>query len=547
MKSLPFTTLKKTIVTAATASLLMTSALSADCTYQLFTISSVKGTTVNEFVDQLSDECEYTVLIADVEAEKILNKSLNKTRIKNLTIDEVLNIILIENNLNYSLENNILKISFIETRTFNIDYILSQRKGMGSTDIITSKQAGSAGIGNATGGGSQGEVQLDEDGNVIRDLGESGVTIRSSDEVQFWEELDLELQRVLNRPEDNYQADAPIINKNSGMVTVSATVKQIRRLKAYLEELQKKVTYQVLIDVNLLAVVLNDSSTKGVDWSQLYALQNFDLTADLLDVKNVTEFVGGEITEGLIPGPSGQSTMIRASGGGSLNEVIKFLDTQGDVKAISNPKVLTLNNQPALITVGTEYFYSLTSVQNTQGASGGLAATATDVTINSVFAGVLLDITPEISHDGTITLKVNPSITQARSEISEDNTDRSMPPDLDRRQLSSVVTVKDGERVILGGLINTRKSMQGNQVPLLGDIPIIGWAFKWEEKITEVEELVMVIEPHIINTEGSGISLADLGYTGVNETHLKDHAFSMDAVREQMEKIDEEKPKEKNE
>ena len=546
MKSLPFTTLKKTIVTAATASLLMSSALSADCTYQLFTISSVKGTTVNEFVDQLSDECSYTVLIADVEAEKILNKSLNKTRIKNLTIDEVLNIILIENNLNYSLENNILKISFIETRTFNIDYILSQRKGMGSTDIITSKQAGSAGIGQSTDAG-QGEIQVDEEGNIVRDLGESGVTIRSSDEVQFWEELDLELQRVLNRPEDNYQADAPIINKNSGMVTVSATVKQIRRLDAYLEELQKKVTYQVLIDVNLLAVTLKDTQTKGVDWSQLYALQNFDLTADLMDVKNVTEFVGGEITEGLIPGPNGQARLIRATGSATLNEVIKFLDTQGDVKAISNPKVLTLNNQPALITVGTEYFYSLTSVQNTQGASGGLAATTQDVTINSVFAGVLLDITPEISHDGTITLKVNPSITQPASEISEDNTDRSMPPDLDRRQLSSVVTVKDGERVILGGLINTRKVTDANQVPLLGDIPILGWAFKWEEKSTEVQELVMVIEPHIISKAGESMNLAELGFNGIKETHLKDHAFSMGAVRDQMDKIDEEKPKEKNE
>lgn len=530
MKS-SYTILQKIIVSAATATLLMTSSLSADCTYQLFNISSDKGTKIGEFVDQLSEECAFSVIVAGPEAEKMLERSLNKTKLKNMTIDEVLNIILIENNLSYTLEDNLLKVSYIRTKTFNIDYILSTRTGKSNTDIILSSKSGTEGTG-TTGGASSSQQSSGES--------ETGIAIETTDEVRFWDDLDLELQRVLNRPEDTYQAEAPIINKNSGMVTVSATVKQLKRLDIYLHELQKKVQYQVLIDVNLLGVTLSDGSQTGVDWAQLYALQNFNLTADLMSFKNVDTFTDSSIEDILVPGADSSANLIRMSGGGSLNEVIKFLNTQGDVKAISNPKVLTLNNQPALITVGTEFFYRVEQATNQQGAGGGVVATVQNTVINSVFAGVLLDITPEISHDGTITLKINPSVTQTRETLSADNSERTMPPDLDRRQLAAVVTVKDGERVILGGLINTRKFKKTSQVPLLGSIPVLGYLFKYEEEQNEVEELVMVIEPHIIQKEGSKVTLSDLGYTGINETNLKDHAFSMNAVREQLETLDEE-------
>lgn len=537
MKS-SYTIIKKILLSVTTSTLLMTSALSADCTYQLFNISSDRGTKISEFVDQLSEECAFTVIVSDPQAERVLKRSLNKTNLKNMTIDEVLGIILTENNLSYTLEDNLLKVSYVQTKTFNIDYILSQRTGTSNTDIILSSKSGTEGTG-TTGSAASSQQSSGES--------ETGIAINTTDEVKFWEELDLELQRVLNRPEDTYQAEAPIINKNSGMVTVSATVKQLKRLKVYLEELQKKVQYQVLIDVNLLGVTLSDGAQTGVDWSQLYALQNFNLTADLMKFRNVDSFTDGSIQDVVVPGADASASLIRMAGGGSLNEVIKFLNTQGDVKAISNPKVLTLNNQPALITVGTEFFYRVEQATNQQGAGGGVVATVQNTVINSVFAGVLLDITPEISHDGTITLKINPSVTQTRETLSADNSERTMPPDLDRRQLAAVVTVKDGERVILGGLINTKKYKKTNQVPLLGSIPVLGYLFKYEEEQNDVEELVMVIEPHIIQKEGSNVTLSDLGYTGINETNLKDHAFSLNAVREQLETLDKERvPTEKS-
>ena len=513
------------------ASVVLASSMQADCTYELFSISSAKGTTIGEYVDQLTTACEYSLVVADSETEKLMDKKLNKTHIKNLTIDEVFEILLTENNLNFTIENDILRISYLKTITYNIDYILSQRKSKGSTDVMLSSSSasiggqgaqsgmGGGGYGGAgggamgggmAGGGAMGGMNSQSGSN------KSGISIESTDEVKFWEELDLELQRVLNRPEDAYQAEAPIINKNAGLITISATGRQQARISAYLKLLQEKVQRQVLIDVNMMAVLFKDQSSTGVDWSQLYGLTNFKVAIDSVSSSGS----GGTYTPigNIATIASKAAGMVQITGGGSLNEVIKFLKEQGEVRAISNPKVLTLNNQPALITVGTEYFYTIESASNSASAGGNF--TTQNNQINSVFAGVLLDITPEIGENGNITLKVNPSVSQTRVPISSDTTDqksRTMPPDLDRRQLSAVVTVKDGNRIILGGLIGSRENFKTNKVPLLGDIPGLGYFFKYEEKVRNVEELVIVIEPHIIKPEGNTLSIADLGYTSVTK------------------------------
>ena len=135
---------------------LMSSNVLADCTYELFTISAAKGTSINSFIDQITDECNYSILVTDSDAEKILDKKMNKTNIKNMTINEVFDFVLRENNLAYTLKNNILKISYLETKTYHIDYILSQRKGSGSTNITLSSSTNGDNLQGGTGMGSVG-------------------------------------------------------------------------------------------------------------------------------------------------------------------------------------------------------------------------------------------------------------------------------------------------------------------------------------------------------------------------------------------------------
>ena len=528
--------LMKTSIYSALLSVLLTTSSFADCSYELFSISSAKDTRIIDFVDQLSDECGFSIIVTDPSAETFLEKKLNKTNLKNLTIDEVLDIILSENNLSYTLENNLLKISYLTTKVFEIDYILSQRKSKGSTDVTLSSTPSMQGMmGGGMGGGMMGGGMAGGmgGGGMAGGMGggmggmgmpgsnsQSGIKIESEDEVKFWEELDLEFQKVLNRPHDAYEATAPIINKNAGLVTVTATNKQIKRFTSYLEQLQNKVQLQVLIDVQLLSVTMSEGKTTGIDWKQLYALQNMNINMDTKRIQNVETFDETSITTAALDGGKGVASLVTLKSDVELNEVVKFLQTQGDVNSISNPKVLTLNNQPALITAGREYFYKIINTQTLAGGAGA-GAQAQNQNVQSVFAGVLLEITPEIADDRTITLKISPSLSETASDISQvDNSGRTMPPDLNRRQLSSVVTVKDGNRIILGGLINTQNSNQSNKVPILGDIPVISYLFKYEEMVKTVEELVIIIEPHIIDKEVNSVSLSELGYEGLTDNLL---------------------------
>lgn len=551
------------MLSIATAALL-TPSLQADCTYELFNISSVKGTSVGEFVDQISDECGMSVIVTDEQAEEILKKPMNKTFLKNLTINEVLDLIIKENNLQYTLQNNVLKVSYLTTKTYQLDYIIGERKGTGSTNIRLSSNTG-----NIAGQGSASGSQQMSSGSGSGSSSESGTNISSKDEVKFWNELDREIKNILSRPEDSYRqkqtslavndnnvsgqnGEDPhniYINRAAGLITVTATGKQIQRLDKYIDDLQKKMQTQVLIDVKMYSVVFSDGSTTGIDWSQIYALQNIDLGYNQYNTHNVTKFTGsgssssssGSISKIISPittveGYANKDMSIFQLGAkASISEVVKFLKTQGDVYAISNPKILTLNNQPALITSGTELFYKTTSTSTLAGGTTGQQATSE--VVSSVFSGVLLDITPEIANDGSITLRINPSISDVASQLSTDNSARKMPPDLSRRQISSVITVKDGSTVVMGGLINTKNDISSNKIPLLGDIPGIGMLFNRESTTKKTEEMVLIIEPHIVKRDGSNLKIADLGYTHIGTAMEKESLEKAELAKKQQEEI----------
>lgn len=504
--------------------LMASTALMADCTYQLFNLSSQKGTRISEFIDQISEECGYTVLVKDKEANSILRKRLNKTNLQDLIINEVLDVLLKENNLHYELENRILKISYIMTKTYNLDYIISNRSGTSSTNISMASSSqqdqSTTGAPNTT--------------NASSGESESGLTISATDEFKLWDNIGKEIKELTNRPEDRFEATEPIINKEAGLITISATLNQINRVDDYIKKLEKKLKNQVMIDVHIYSVVLSDSKATGVDWSQIFALQNGKITQDHIFAYNVDTAVDGSITT---TSPQGRldASLTEFRGGVTITDLIKFLQEQGDVRSVSNPKVLTLNNQTAFISVGSQFFYKITQSSN-QATSGGSTISQNDV-IDSVFAGFLLDITPEISENGKeITLKVNPSISETITTV-DSTVVRTIPPDLSRTQMSSVITARNGEQIILGGLISANESNEVTKVPLLGDIPLLGSLFRSTRYKKSTSELVLVITPRIVE-KNKALSLKDLGYKAMNDDQLKDDTFISDFTDTLIEKVE---------
>jgi general secretion pathway protein D len=512
--------------------------LSADgCSTKLFSVTIDNKLTIGDVIDNLADTCGLTVIVRDDAAKLRMNKKLYYVKLKNSTLKGFLDTILKDNDLNYSLHGNKLKISYLITRTFRIHYISGGRIGKSTANvtIANSQNASGGAVGGSTGGagGSGG-------GSSGSSSSTTGISIESNDEFKFWKTVEEEIQRILIGAADGsthytkrgntwtgpdgkvweYNPLAPIINPEAGMITVTGTERQINRVAKYIHVLTKQIKSQVLIDVRILSVTFDDSTTSGVDWTQLYSLQNLTIDSLAFARKHVGSytFTAGTgittVTPSITANPS-NGQVINLTSSTSVKDVVKFLSTQGDVKSISSPRVMTLNNQPALISVGQELFYKLQS-STTAGGSGGAVAAQGDL-VDSVFAGILLDITPEISDNGYITLKINPSISETVNTVAPNGTTaRTIPPDLVRRQIASVIKVKDGEHAILGGLTTSKTGFSNNKLPLLGDIPLIGQLFKREQKINKVEELVIIITPHIVR-DSKSVSLKDLGYSKLND------------------------------
>jgi len=505
----------------------LTNTLSAqECSTKLFSVTIDSQLSIGDVVDNLADTCGLTVVVKDEAARKRMNKKLYYVKLKNATLKGFLNTLLKDNDLHYTLTGNKLSISYLITRTFRIHYIAGQRIGKSTANVTIANAQNSASSTGGVGGGSD-------------NISKTGISIESNDEFQFWKTVEAEVQRILIGAADGsthytrsgdtwtgpdgkvweYNPLAPIVNPEAGMITVTGTERQINRVARYIHTLAKQIKQQVLIDVRILSVSFDNSRTTGVDWSQLYSLQNMTINTLKMAQSNMASWTFDQvsgITEANYAPNTEPSTagLIQLTGKAEVSDVIKFLGTQGDVKSISSPRVMTLNNQPAMISVGKELFYKIKSASTAAGTGGSVAAEGE--LIDSVFAGILLDITPEIDANGMITLKINPSISETVDAVSRDNSVRSIPPDLLRRQIASVVKVKDGEHAILGGLITSKTGYKLNKVPLLGDLPVLGNAFKHEEKIQTVEELVLIITPHIVKNAKS-VSLKDLGYNKLNE------------------------------
>ena len=476
---------------------------SKTCEYRTFNIKTNNKATGAELLAELADVCDFSIVVKDTEAEKALAKNLNGVNIKNLSLDEVFQLVIQDNDLFYVYDKNYLKISALSTKSFKVDYISSIREGKAvinaSVDATPVESTGNGGTKNTT--------------------AQSQNSISSNESFDFWKTISVELTSVLNTGGESYKAASPIINANAGMITVTATKKQLDRVSDYIDLLKDRLHRQVLIDVSIISVALSSSNKTGVDWSK------FSLSFGSSSIFNNSN-------QGTLSS-SNPNTLYNSSSTGTANAssnlngltvvndavfsvagLIDFLGSSGDTKVVSSPKVLTMNNQQALITVGDNINYRIPEdTTNTATTTSTLTTTYTNY---SIFIGVLLNITPEISEDNEIILRINPSVSNFKysSDDIKTTNPREIAPDTQEKKLSTVVKVKDGSTIILGGLIATTKGKQESSVPLLSSIPLLGEAFKYSADTVATNELIFVITPRIIGVKGTDkATLKDLGYS----------------------------------
>lgn len=467
------------------------------CKDRMFSLSAQEYTvSVQDVLNEFSNVCYFSVVWNEAEIESHLRKKLSIVNIKDKDLNFILELLFEAANLHYDFSGDVLHLSLQKTKIFRINYLGTSRQGISNTSVSINNEEGQSSMENMQGKVSQ-----------------SGITIKSEDYFSFWEHIEEEILTLLGEHKNNGRV---IINKGAGLVSVKGDKRSLKKVEFYIEELHKRLQKQVLIDVQILSVRHRDVKTMGINWDSLYDLQNLIIPS----FGEGAAFGGsGEIgnVSGLnvVGGSNGSSVQYGLnifSAGLSLNRVIEFLKSYGEVRSISNPKVLTLNNQPAMISVGDILRYKKSSIY--QNVNAQTTLTNTNNEYPSIFAGVLLDITPLVFEDSII-LKINPSITKAKDAQTKVATNAfDSPPNLTTNQLSSIVKVKNNQKVILGGLIAQNTIRENNKIPLLGDVPLIKPLFSYEQDSMSTEEIVFIITPRIVEED---LSLAKLGYTLIGD------------------------------
>jgi len=250
------------------------------------------------------------------------------------------------------------------------------------------------------------------------------------------------------------------------------------------------VKRQVEIEAQIYEVILNDQFHYGIDWSHA--------------IKAYEGYLTGGATPTVMSTPGGMevlpSVVTLTFQNQNTRLFLRALEEQGKVEVISRPRVRTLNNQTALIKVGTDMPFFSQSTTYIPGVTSGVTTSLQQEQVTTITIGTILAITPQVSEDGWITLDISPVLTSL-VEIKTSPSGTTTAPVMDIKQASTIVRVRDGTTVVIGGLIHDEEVTATRKVPLLGDIPILGHIFQGKFKSKKKRELVIFVTPHLIETD----------------------------------------------
>lgn len=414
--------------------------------------------------------------------------------LKNVSAEDALLMVSSSAGYFYSIRGNVLTVKALETRMFEFgqpSVIQDYAVNVGG-DILGGASGSSGGSSGIKGNVSQ-SVQSDKDATKLWDSIEKtignliGATVSSS-------ASSTSASPASTGQDASAKAEQPNINVNrmTGTIVVTAAKKDLEKVEVYLTRLKKILGRQVIIEARVVEVQLSDGLKYGIDWTSINALNVAGTTS--VGTSNFTNVVDKSL-------PAFNIGVTR----NNFNAVLTALNQQGNIKTLSNPRVNIMNGQTALLSVGRNTnFISKVETTTTPGSTGTAATTTFSVTTQNILSGVMIGMAPIVNENGEISMAITPIISdlvkledRTVGTVGQNTIQISLPT-VDLRELNTTVKIKDGEMVIIGGLIQNRDRTQDNQVPFLGRIPIVGYLFKSREMIKEKTELVIMLKPTVV-------------------------------------------------
>jgi MSHA type pilus biogenesis protein MshL len=286
--------------------------------------------------------------------------------------------------------------------------------------------------------------------------------------------------------------DDIIVNAVSGTVSVLATERQHRLIQQHLDSVTAAAQRQVLIEATIVEVQLSQAYQGGVDWSRISTSGGIAFSQALLGTNLATApFVA------LFYNQNNQRP-------NHISLTIKLLEQFGSTRVLSSPKLMALNNQTALLKVVDNIVYFDVQAQTSQAVNAGTLTTAT-TTARTVAVGMVMGVTPQINDDGRVSITVRPTISRVTRFVQDPNPllatagVRNEVPEIQTREMESVLQIGSGQTVILGGLMQNELRRDRDQLPIAGSDPRVGDLFAFRDERAVKTELVVFLRPTVIS------------------------------------------------
>lgn len=449
------------------------------------------------------------------------------------TLPSILERISKQVDLTYNIQNNVLTIAPDQPvlRTYKVDYVNMSRDTtsfIGADGQISSASQSS---------GANGTIS-NSAGNGANNSSRTSVTSESKS--HFWETLEKNLKDILaetdkevlitrsgatsksnaksksnqvgkstqdeaanladlksEREEDRNEfktlfAGTVIVNREAGIINVRATNKQHEKIQDFIDKVMSSARRQVLIEATIVEVRLNDSFQAGIDWSRFgNTATSSGFTFQQSLGPNINPASNGFAIGYLNP----------VSSLGNLAASVTLLKQFGDTKVISSPKLMVLNNQTAILKVVDNIVYFTVQAQQSQATQGGVLSTVT-TTPNTVPVGIVMSVTPQINENSAVNINVRPTISRVVSFVRDPNpqlaTIASQVPQIQVREMESLLQVNSGNTAILGGLMQDEIQRNTDKVPGLSEIKGFGEIFKGRDYANKKTELVIFLRPTVV-------------------------------------------------